>query len=382
MALSKRPCPGCGGKIHTGYTRCLRCRRLGIIAATPEADQAKWVSVTPEPTPEQSTAADRAARRAILEHNQLKAKYASALEQLGAQEALLGSLDALRGDSGLLEIQPRESSGTSEGVVVMVASDWHIGEGVGAEVGGLNTFDVDIAKARVTKFFQHGLRLIRLLQQDIKIHTVVLALLGDFINGTIHEEFADTNTLLPMDELLLAQAYIAGGIDFLLTHFEGNLVIPCHSGNHARTTKTTRFSVENGHSLEYVLYRSLAEKYKDEPRIQFAIGSGMHSYLTIFDKTVRFQHGHAVKYGGGVGGLYIPVHKAIAMWNQGKRADLDIFGHFHQLRDGGSFICNGSLVGYDSYALSIKASFEPPRQALLLFDRKRGRTCTWPIILE
>jgi hypothetical protein len=69
------------------------------------------------------------------------------------------------------------------------------------------------------------------------------------------------------------------------------------------------------------------------------------------------------------------------MWDRAKRANLNVFGHFHQLVDGGSFICNGSLIGYNSFALSIKSAFEPPKQALFLMDKKRGRTCTWPILL-
>jgi hypothetical protein len=106
----------------------------------------------------------------------------------------------------------------------------------------------------------------------------------------------------------------------------------------------------------------------------------MHSYVKVYDTMIRFQHGHAIKYGGGVGGIYIPVNKAIAQWNKGRHADLDVFGHFHQARDGGNFICNGSNIGYNSFALSIKADYEQPRQQLFLMDKKRGRTCTWPIL--
>jgi hypothetical protein len=59
-----------------------------------------------------------------------------------------------------------------------------------------------------------------------------------------------------------------------------------------------------------------------------------------------------------------------------------VFGHFHQLKDGGDFVSNGSLIGYDSYALSIKADYEEPRQALILMDKKRGRTSLWPVFVN
>jgi hypothetical protein len=137
-----------------------------------------------------------------------------------------------------------------------------------------------------------------------------------------------------------------------------------------------------GHSLESLMYVNLAALFEKEPRVRFVIDEGYHTYITIYDKTVRFHHGHAITYYGGIGGLFIPAYKAIGAWSKAKRADLDVFGHFHQTKDGGSFVCNGSLIGYNAFAVRIKADYEPAQQTLLLFDKKRGRTCKWPILLE
>jgi hypothetical protein len=173
---------------------------------------------------------------------------------------------------------------------------------------------------------------------------------------------------------------IASGIQFILDNSTYSLVIPCHSGNHARTTAKTRFAAENGHSLEYLMYCHLAAYFRHEPRVTFIIPEGYHSYVRVYDQVIRFHHGHALRYAGGVGGIYIPVNKAIAQWQKAIPATLDVFGHFHQLRDGGNFLCNGSLIGYNAFALSIKADYEPPKQLLFMIDSKRGRTCTWPIL--
>ena len=67
------------------------------------------------------------------------------------------------------------------------------------------------------------------------------------------------------------------------------------------------------------------------------------------------------------------MRKAINGWNTFKHADLTVIGHYHQLRDFGDSVVNGSLVGYDSFALSIKARFEPPRQGFFLIDSERGK---------
>ena len=322
---------------------------------------------------------DRERRRVQNEISYLKQRYDEAVDTIERQAKELSAVTEISDGLQTFLIEPSTKSGTSEATAVMCASDWHVEENVGGEVSGLNTFNLEIARYRATRFFQKGLRLTNLLAQDIKIPTIVLPLLGDFITNDIHD--TDQNEVTPIFALIEAQNMIISGIEFLLSESNYNLVIPCHSGNHARTTQKTQFASENGHSLEYLMYLHLASYFRDDPRVKFVIPEGMHSYVQIYDQTIRFHHGHAVKYGGGVGGIYIPVNKAIAQWNKGRHADLDVFGHFHQMRDGGNFICNGSLIGYNAFALSIKADYEVPKQALFLIDKKRGRTCTWPILV-
>jgi hypothetical protein len=104
--------------------------------------------------------------------------------------------------------------------------------------------------------------------------------------------------------------------------------------------------------------------------------------MQVYGRNIRFHHGDALKYNGGVGDISIGVNKAIAAWNKSpNRADLDIFGHWHRYQQNSNWLCNGSLVGYNAFALSIKASFEPPLQTYFLLDKKRGRTMTAPIYL-
>ena len=103
--------------------------------------------------------------------------------------------------------------------------------------------------------------------------------------------------------------------------------------------------------------------------------------MKLYGKVIRFHHGDNIKFQGGIGGLTIPVEKAIANWNRATPADLDVFGHWHQCQQNPKWCSNGSLIGYNAYALSIKAQFEPPQQTYFLFDHKRGRTITAPIIL-
>ncbi len=270
-----------------------------------------------------------------------------------------------------------------EAVAFFVASDWHVDETVKPfMVNGLNKYNPNVAKKRAENFFRNSVILYKISQRDVKIKTIVLALLGDFISGNIHEELAENNSMLPMDAIIFVQTLIASGIEHLLAHTKAKIIVQCHSGNHSRITKKTHKSTESGNSLEFFMYYNLAQHFSKEKRVRFNISRGYHSFLKLGGKFIRFHHGHSVRYMGGVGGIYIPVNKAIAQWNKMRTAALDVFAHFHQFRDGGNFICNGSLIGYNAYALSIKADFEIPKQAFFLIDKKRWKTIVAPVFLD
>jgi len=361
--------------IEASSKQCARCRADKVGVQAPKDAPIK-------PTSE-LVSDDRQRQKSGQELSLLRRKYDESLRTIKALESDLSAMNVVSRGVETFAIEPKLSSGTSEGTPVWVASDWHSEELVDPRtVNGLNRFDLEIAKARATQFFQGGLRLTRLLEQDIKIPQVVIPLLGDFITNDIHEENVETAQLPPMEAISFARNLIISGIDFVLNHSTWDLLFQCHSGNHARTTRKNRAATEKGHSLEYLMYLHLADYYRSEGRVKFSIADGYHSYLDIYDKKLRFHHGHSIRYQGGIGGLTIPANKAIASWNNARRVDLDVFGHFHTAFDGGNFISNGSLIGYNGFALSIKAPYEPPRQQLFLLDKRRGKTCVWPILFD
>lgn len=332
--------------------------------------------------PSQQIIADREKQRIAGEMASVKRKYDEALKTIRRQEKTLTSLENIGQSIETYTIAPKEGDGTSEATPIIVASDWHSEEIVTlAQTNGLNEFHAEIYKDRVEKFFQSSLRLVRLLNQDVKITRVVLALLGDFITNHLHEEAAETNGALPIHAIINVQNDLVSGLEFLLNNSPYEFIIPCKVGNHSRTTKKVRFATENGHSLEHLMYVSMAAYFRNEPRVTFIIEDGYHTYLNVYNQTLRFHHGHAINYQGGIGGIFIPAFKAISQWSKARPATLDLFGHFHQSKDGGNFVCNGSLIGFNSFALSIKADYEQPRQTLILIDKRRARTCSWPILL-
>lgn len=313
----------------------------------------------------------------------LNNKYKQSLKDNAFLEGQLGLADAVSRGVDSFTIEEKFGSNTSEGTAVVSLSDWHSEELVKkSSVNGMNEFTPEICKARVIKLFQGNLRLVKLLQQDIKIDTQIVGLLGDFITNQLHDESAENNAMMPTEAIRFAESLIISGLDFTLNNSKLNLVLPCHSGNHARTTKKIHVASEHGHSLEWLMYHALAKHYKGEPRVKFIIPDGYHSYIEVYDRTLRMHHGHDIKYQGGIGGLFIPAFRAIQDWNKTKWADIDVFGHHHQMKDGGNFVSNGSLIGFSPFAIRVHAPFEDPKQSLVLIDKKRGQTCKWPILVQ
>ena len=284
--------------------------------------------------------------------------------------------DTLLGVGGVetYTIKPSgKESEKSEATTISLASDWHIEEEVkSSQVNGLNKFDINIAKERAEKFFKVTAQLIKVHQKEYEINTHILALLGDFISGSIHDDLKEGNKIQPTEAIWEAQKLIASGIEYLLKNTDVKLIIPCSAGNHSRITEKQRIQTEYGNSLEILMYRQMEKYFASEDRVKFIINDSYLTYVKVYDFVCRFSHGHALKYGGGIGGIFIPAFKAISQWNKSKNADWDFFGHFHQLKDGGNFVSNGSLIGFNSFAVRIKADYEKPKQAFIIIDKERG----------
>lgn len=281
------------------------------------------------------------------------------------------------------KIEPILSKGESEATAVALLSDWHYEETIKPQsVNYLNKYDENIAIEGINKTFQTIVKYIKLQQKETKISQLVLALLGDFISGGIHDELKEGNSMLPIEAIWKVQNHIASGIKFILENTDVSIIVPCSSGNHGRMTEKQRVATEHGNSLEWLMYKNLEQYFSNNKRVSFVVNDGYHTYLDVYGFTVRFHHGHSMRFMGGVGGIYIPVNKAISQWNKSKKADLDCFGHFHQMRDGGTFISNGSLIGWNAYAIKIKADFEKPKQAFFMIDKKYGVNLVRPIILN
>lgn len=250
--------------------------------------------------------------------------------------------------------------------------DWHCEEKVTSEsTNFLNKYDLSIAEQRIRKTFENAVQLLDVEQRLSRIQDIVLALLGDFINGYIHDEFVEDNYLSPTEACLFVQENIVWGIEYLLKNTPFSIRIPTANGNHGRTTEKRRCATAYRNSFEWLLYQQISRFYTSHPRVHWNVSPSYHCYEQIQGKTVRFHHGDSIRYAGGVGGITIPVQKSIAAWDRNKYADLDIFGHYHQKFFHRKFIACNCLVGFNAFAIEIKAEFSEPSQTMVIIDKNR-----------
>lgn len=276
-------------------------------------------------------------------------------------------------------IMPREtSSGLREMTPIVLASDWHCEEVVEPEsVAYRNEFNLSIAEHRIERFFNGIIWNIEhhRASKRIAIRDLVLWLGGDMMTGFIHEELLESNALSPTETIRWLQPKLASGIATLLERLQlERIVVPCSYGNHGRTTIKTRISTGYANSFEWLMYHSLADQFTGEPRVQFEITNSAHQYVQVYDFTAHFHHGDDVRYMGGVGGLGIPLLKAVPLWDRIRPADIHCIGHHHTLRDFGRAVSNGSLIGFGPYSQRIRSEFEPPQQAMFYVDKVRGKS--------
>lgn len=318
--------------------------------------------------------------KAREKYKELLAQFRDADDRLNA---ILGLQDTVTGHAPV-SMKVKATGKHGESTAVLVSSDWHLEERVDPRtVDGVNEYTVQIAERRVKNAFERGLSVVDMCRNRSTIDTLVLAVLGDLITNTLHEDQQESNYLSPTEATLKAYQLLCGGIDFLLK--EGKfkrIIIPCCYGNHGRNTKKMRVATAAKNSYEWMMYNLCAMRYANEQRVQFQIADGYLLFLQVYGTTLRLHHGNGIRYQGGVGGVTIPLNKAIAQWNKMRRADVDVMGHWHTRQQSRDHVVNGSIIGFNAYSIEIKASFEQPCQSMFLIHPEWGKTVEIPVFVN
>lgn len=313
------------------------------------------------------------------------------LEQQRARHDFLDTVSAPIKDP-VHKIKKTTTRGYRPAYAVVCASDWHIDETVLPEsVDYLNEYNEEIANQRMDRFWEGAAWLTRHLGAKVDdrglepVGAVVWAG-GDMISGYIHDDLRESNHKDPQTAMRDWRKAWTRGLEFFLAETKLDHVIVVTSyGNHGRTTPKKRFSTGSQNSFEYDSYKVLEESNQDS-RVKYKIEAGELNYVDLFKDsnkptTIRFHHGDCAPYGGGVGGISVPLLKRIGRWDEGHRAEITVMGHWHQHNTfgRGKLVTNGSLIGYSAYSQGNALPMEPPMQTFFAVDAERGYAGGSPI---
>lgn len=316
-------------------------------------------------------AADADLARTRAELASVKARYKVALQQIDRERERADALVGLRGiKPPAAKPTKRSRQSRNAASMLFLISDVHCEEVVRPElVNGLNAFDLDVCDKRLAELQERSLLMLEHERRLADIDRVVVWLGGDLISGMIHPELAEENSLHPLAAIRWIGERLRGYLDAMAASVR-ELVVATSCGNHGRTTEKLRTN-EADTSYEHHLYLTMRAA-ETRPHVRWCVGEGHLNYLDLDGFRLRCCHGHAIRYQGGIGGIHVPLKKAIAAWDATERADLTVIGHWHQFSAGRNYVSNGSVIGHSAYAVRIKAEYEPPCQAAVVIDHERS----------
>lgn len=270
----------------------------------------------------------------------------------------------------------KRKSGTRYAVALF--SDAHIEETVkAASVMGLNEYNIKIARERIEKYFAN---LVSCLNTD-KVEYLLFASLGDTISGFIHEELSQSNELTPLEATFEAQNLIYNGLKYICDNTElKRIKFVGIVGNHSRVTKKIQHANGYKMSYEWLMYKNIEKQAEIEGLpIEFDIPeSEMAIEDTSDGKRFLFIHGFQIKGSGNgtVCGIYPSLGRLSLKYGKVYKQDKIYLGHFHSCISIPNAVVNGSIIGYNSFALTNGFAYEEPAQMYELYDTNIGQLLT------
>lgn len=228
----------------------------------------------------------------------------------------------------------------------LVISDWHYGIEVKVPV---NRYDTEIAKIRVEKLTS------KVIDQCKKENIKVLHLinLGDMISGRIHPSINMENMEDVIDQTVNVSYLLIQMFETILKH---NISIEYYScvDNHSRVEPSKEFSIES-ESFHKFIDAMLQERFRKSDAVVFHKNQ-FNDIITfaVSGKVISAVHGHK----DNINNLVTDLTMLTKI-----KPDIVLCAHWHHFiandNNGALLLCNGSLMGTDSYAWDKRLYAEP-----------------------
>jgi len=370
-------CIDCGKKISKGAVRCRSCSKSGT-------NNPSFVNGKSIPNYLEKDTLKRKLKEVAKENKKLKDQV---LTSKAVSELVLEIKNSkLQSPKWLLDTSAH--NGSISGVPELQLSDIHYGETVFPEqIFNKNKYNMEIANKRLKLLANNAADLLlNHMGNNPKYPGLVVALNGDLVTGNIHDELTQTNDAPIMPVVFELYENLIWFLEGLADEF-GHLFVPCTVGNHGRISVKPQSKNKVYTNYDWLICKLLEKYFEDDPRICMVVSEGSDIQYKIYSHRYRQTHGDQFRGGAGFIGPFAPItrgeiKKRSSAITYGEDYDTLVIGHFHQLMFLNRVVVNGSVIGFNEYAMHGNFPYEPPQQALWLTHPSRGVTLKAPVFCD
>lgn len=273
---------------------------------------------------------------------------------------------------------------------ILMLGDLHYGEVVDeSATGGINVYNIDICERRFDYTIEMAVKMAKQKLVSYHIPRLYVFGLGDWISGLIIEDIDRYNEVQVMEQCFGCAEMAERGLLALCQEFE-EVVFVGVGGNHARLRPQTYFKMKQVESFDYLIYKLLEQRLKDQPNLKFVIPRAFWSVVDVEGFRFMVTHGDMFKTPSWGGTPYYGLQKDYYRWRsmleqEGMGFLYMVTGHLHLPTRGlpygkGEFVINGSLKsGSDEYSLATQRGGTSATQYFIGVHKRFGYTWTFPI---
>jgi len=352
-------------------------REQGIDLSELAAQGLRIRSAAPEDeTPDERIERDAAIDRLKSERDEYRRLYQEAVRRVREQDDMVQAIAAAgvrpSPPPKLPRPDPRSRSKAPAREAILLLSDWHLGQAVNAvDTGGLNTYSWETATRRLRRWLDAAVGSIENTRNAYRVDRVVLAMLGDMIEG--HDIFTGQAFSLDRDAAVQAldgSALFADAIAELAERlWPVTLDIYAVPGNHGRPGGRKAGNLPPTLSFDYLFYEILKLRLANAPIREWGIEASGRLLFVAAGTPVLLTHGDEVRGWGGW--PYYGLDKAHGRLLQELETIFHVWllGHWHAsaaLPAGrGMRIVNGCAVGANRLTTTAVLGASAPMQTLL-----------------
>lgn len=347
-------------------------KKQGYFATEDNVYKTLGSKVTAEPAyaeaPAQSYSKHDKEALSLLAENNVSSKE---LKQILDDNKTIKNVRALQFNHQEIKFSQREDG---HRYAITLFSDAHIEETVHPNtVLGMNEYNLDIARERIRRYF---VNLVDCLKED-KVHDLIFASLGDTITSYLHDENVSENQCTPLEAVYLAQNMIYDGLKYICDHADlSSIQFIGIVGNHSRTTKKIQHSNGYKMSYEWLMYKNLQKECElNGLPVTFYIPES-EMFIADMDDGRRFlfMHGFQIKGSGTntVCGIYPALNRLFMKLSNTFHQTHMFLGHFHSLTSIPHATVNGSIISWNTFAMTNGMPYEEPMQAYVVYDSEVG----------